>query len=291
MHRAKKGLLIFLCITDAILLALIGCAVGFLTADALCEETARFVPSYEMIDLTPYIEKENWTEEDYDTVFRQTGLARPAVENMDKSLLPMYQEEFFFEGMRTHTMVSPVTMHDILNEPDTKETHYAFFANLQKGDIILTSTTHMFGWRHGHAALVVNPDPNRFEALESVTLGEDSGVNVNSDLFFRKSTNFMVVRLKGVSEEERAAITDRAVEELSGIPYSVFVGFFSPKDQCKDRRKPTMTHCSHLVWQAYMNAGYDLDCNGGPLVQPSDIARSPLVEIVQIYGFDPDTLW
>ena len=40
-----------------------------------------------------------------------------------------------------------------------------------------------------------------------------------------------------------------------------------------------------------MNAGYDLDPTGGPLVTPDDIANSPYLEVVQIYGFDPDKLW
>lgn len=291
MNRKKSRLLIFFYILDAVLLLLIGCGIFFLVADSLCEAHARFVPSYEKIDLAPYIQKETWTEEDYDTLYHQTGLAKPALDAISRASLPLYQDAFFFVGETEHTMLTPFTKHDNLIDPETGSLVYAPLANLQKGDILLTSTTHMFGWRHGHAALVTDPDPNHFTMLESVTLGQDSGPNLNSDLFFRKSTNFMVVRLKGLSEEERAAIADKALEELTGIPYSVFVGFFSPKDQCANGRTPTSTHCSHLVWQAYWNAGYDIDYNGGPLCQPHDIARSPLMEVVQVYGFDPDKLW
>ena len=45
------------------------------------------------------------------------------------------------------------------------------------------------------------------------------------------------------------------------------------------------------MWQAYFNFGYDLDSNGGAIVVPKDIATSPLLEVVQVYGFDPDRLW
>ena len=56
-------------------------------------------------------------------------------------------------------------------------------------------------------------------------------------------------------------------------------------------RRPYATHCSHLVWQAYKHFGYDIDSDGGPLVTCNDIARSDLLEVVQVYGFDPDALW
>ena len=126
--------------------------------------------------------------------------------------------------------------------------------------------------------------------LESTSIGEPSSVSHGLQ-WFRKSTNFLVLRLKDKTEEERAEIAARAEEELTGLEYNVFVGFFMPKDQCANGRKPTSTHCAHLVWQAFLNAGYDLDPTGGPLVTPQDIANSPLVEVVQTYGFDPDTLW
>ena len=96
---------------------------------------------------------------------------------------------------------------------------------------------------------------------------------------------------QGRRRRKRAEIAENARNELVGIPYNVFLGFLMPKDQCKDGRTPSGTHCSHLVWQALYNAGYDLDSTGGPLVTAKDISHSPYLEVVQVYGFNLDTLW
>ena len=60
------------------------------------------------------------------------------------------------------------------------------------------------------------------------------------------------------------------------------------KDQGKSKKG---TNCSHLVWQAYYNAGYDIDTDGGPVCTSRDISMSDLLEVVQVYGFDPVSLW
>ena len=39
-------------------------------------------------------------------------------------------------------------------------------------------------------------------------------------------------------------------------------------------------YCSELVWQAYKALGTDLDSNGGFVVSPDDIARSPYLTVV-----------
>ena len=98
----------------------------------------------------------------------------------------------------------------------------------------------------------------------------------------------MVLGLKDASREERKEIASWAGNNLRGIEYSLFTGFFNAKDQSSD---PKTTHCSHLVWQAFKRFGYDIDSDGGPLVTCNDIARSELLEVVQVYGFDPDELW
>ena len=98
----------------------------------------------------------------------------------------------------------------------------------------------------------------------------------------------MVLRLKNATLEERLAIARDAEEQLKGIPYTLIVGIFMAKDQ---GTMPEGTHCSHLVWQAYKNAGYDIDPDGGPVVTCRDIANSPYFEIVQTYGFDPLSGW
>lgn len=49
--------------------------------------------------------------------------------------------------------------------------------------------------------------------------------------------------------------------------------------------------CSHVLWYAFKQFGINLDSNGGLLVMPRDIARSPHLELVQNFGFDPEKLW
>ncbi len=289
MRSLRRSVFLLFLIGTVFCLTVASAGIFFLVADAVCETAARFVPSYEKADLGPLIEKEVWTEEDYDLIYRQTGLARAGADSVPRSDLKKFQDAFFFEGEIYHEMTTPITPHDKLRDPATKRDVTAPVVPLEEGDIILTSTTHLFGWRHGHAGLVVNGTLG--STLESFSIGVDSGTKTGGVRWFARSTNFMVLRLKGATAEERKKIADDAARELKGLSYNVFLGFFLPKDQCENGRTPTATHCSHLVWQAYKNAGYDIDPTGGPLVTPDDIANCPLFEVVQIYGFDPDKLW
>ncbi len=261
----------------------------FAVADGVCERSARILPSYEKIDLSPLIAKAEWTDEDYETIYRQTGLTKAGADSVSRSRLPLFQESFFFEGEVYHAYTTPITPHDKLRDPQTGKDFTAPIVPLEAGDILVSSSTHLFGWRHGHAALVTNGPSGSL--LQSIAIGVDSRISVGGTAWFQKSSNFMVLRLKDADAATRAKIASDAENALTGLSYNVFVGFFLPKDQCKDGRTPTSTHCAHLVWQSFLNAGYDLDPTGGPLVTPDDIAASPLLEVVQVYGFDPDKLW
>ncbi len=257
---------------------------ALLIADAAVDASARILPSYAREDITPVLAKETWTDEDFETLYLQTGLGRSALEALqgeDERILA-FQDALFYEGAITHEEVAITTKRDIFAD----RSYRAPIAPLEKGDVLLTSTCHSFGWRNGHAALVIEPKTGTL--LESVSLGTPSILTTFGDNWFRYGTNFMVLRLKDATAEERAAIADTARERLYNIPYSLFVGFFSPKDQGET---PQETHCSHLVWQAFHYYGYDVDSNGGPLCAPQDIARSDLFEVVQVFGFDPLKLW
>lgn len=265
-------------------------AAGLLVADGVAEGSARILPSCERVDLTPLLEKETWTEEDYDLIYHQTGLSAAGADSVGRSELADFQEAFFFEGEIRHDEPAAITTpYDHLYDPSTGNPKLAPIVPLENGDILLTNACHTYGWRNGHAAIVV--DGARGTLLESISPGIPSQITARADRWFREAGAFMVLRLKDVSKEDRAAIAADAAARLYKIPYSLFVGFFSPKDQCADGKKAEGTHCSHLVWQAFYNAGYDLDSDGGPLVTARDISRSPLLEVVQVYGFDADKLW
>lgn len=90
-----------------------------------------------------------------------------------------------------------------------------------------------------------------------------------------------------ISDETRKAVAEYAKKQLLGVPYTVFAGIFSKKNQ-----QPLKgTQCAHVVWYAYKQFGIDLDSNGGCVVKPRDMANSEYMQIVQIYGFDPEKVW
>lgn len=288
MERKHRGLVIILAIAVCFCLLITALGSFFAVADGLCEQNAHIVPSYKKIDLTPLIDKEEWTEEDYETIYRQTGLTKAGADSVPRRELSAFQHALFFEGEAYHEYITPITPHDRLTDSEGED-FTAPMVPLETGDVIVSSTTHLFGWRHGHAALVVNGSAGTL--LEAVAIGIDSKTSNGGSIWFKESANFIVLRLKDADRAVRTKIAEDAVQELKGIPYNIFLGFLMPKDQCKNGRTPSATNCAHLVWQAFMNAGYDLDSTGGPLVTPKDISHSLYLEVVQVYGFDLDKLW
>ena len=271
---------------------------SLMIADAVCERSAHVTPSYAREDISALAEKEaDWTEEEINLLYRQTGLGETALLAMKEDYkehtkyengeivtlskkLKSFQDALFYEGESEHELVADVSKRDLM-----KNFRAPVAPVMEAGDIFVNSSTHTLGFRNGHAAIVLDEYGT---VLESLELGRDSSVSVNGHLWFAESSNFILLRLKGVSKAERAKIASEARKNLTGIPYSIAVGVFSKKYQGEI---PKSTHCSHLVWQAYKNAGYEIDSNGGIVVTPRDIARSPLFEVIQVYGFDPEELW
>ena len=75
--------------------------------------------------------------------------------------------------------------------------------------------------------------------------------------------------------------------ELLGITYDPTVGVLSRKYN----EEIGATQCAHIFWYAFYKHGYDIDSNGGAVVTPKDIANSEYFEVVQVSGFNPQTLW
>lgn len=245
----------------------------------------RILPSYAREDITAVLGKTEWTDEDYEYLYHQTGLGKAALDELKISPddILNFQDAFWSEPEFEHDMAAVTTPRDkIVGE-------MLPIVPLKEGDVLISSSTHTFGWRNGHAAIVVNGEDGR--TLESMALGKPSVYGTVK--WFQESSNFMVLRLKEEyrSEIDPAEVAADAVKKLKGIDYSIFVGFLSPKDQCENGRQITVTHCSHIVWQAYKNFGLDIDPNGGALVTAQDISHSPYFEVVQVNGFDPDKLW
>ena len=243
------------------------------------EPSARWVPDYQKADLTGVLAEETLSPAGYDLLLAQTGLGKPAVDALretgDAETILRIQEAFFSDPEIACTRNSPASWEE-------RAAPAAVLAPLEEGDILITPCSHTFGWRNGHAAIVVDAENGR--TLEAVVLGRDSSIQTVEK--WERYPSFLLFRLRDVPAETRAAIADFAREHLNGIPYSLTVGILSPKHPHTER-----THCSHLVWEAFRQFGYDLDSDGGLIVTPKDIANSPLLELKQVYGMDPRTLW
>lgn len=274
---SKKVIFWIVCsaIIGTILIAVLGLQIAFSIADKI----ECWHPGYERVEIKSILEKGELSNEDYDILYRQTGVTRLGVDRMLKRGSPginrllEIQDDLFTEHSVKNGWFAPFICTDYISDSIA-------YAYLEDGDIILTSATHLSGWRMGHSGLVTNGAAERI--LQANAIGDTSAIGNMRD--FNNRVNFMIVSPK-VDKELKAEVCGYAEENLIGKVYDPTAGVFSKKDSI------SKTQCAHLVWYAYNHFGIDLDCGGGLVVTPKDIANSPLVEIVQVFGFDIDTLW
>ncbi|MGN0403038.1 MAG: hypothetical protein ACI4HQ_12380 [Acetatifactor sp.] len=263
------------------------------------EKKAHFTPEYEKADLTPLLKKPELTQEDYDLFLVQTGLGRTGVDELyrqgrQEELL--YLQRRFFEPVEYECSVSLLVCRSerlVQRGEDgaaqvqdggggdldgvTKKKPYLgdFLPAVQSGDILISFNGHFLGWRSGHAAIVT--DAVERKTLEAISVGIDS--RICSLESWREYPSFILMRLKGVSEEERGEIAAYAEEALTGLPYRLL-------SLCGVEGEGTQ--CAHLVWRAFRHFGYNLDSDGGYIVTPYDIYQSSLLEVIQYYGILPN---
>jgi len=253
---------------------------GILHLWELCaEKGAHYTPDYPRVNLQLYVKKEKLEKGDYELLFKQTGLGPAAIntlwdEGRREEIVRV--QEYFFEEVAVSCERNTVISKEESLHKDGGD-YKVYIPVIDEGDILLTFNTHVFGWRVGHAALVVNAQEQK--TLEARVLGTDSTVMTMSH--WEKYPSFVVLRLKGIPLEECSLIAENALHKLQGVPYSLHAGLLG---QGKG------THCSHLVWSAFKQYGYDLDSDGSWPVTPRDIFESPLLEIVQVYGMNPEAL-
>ncbi len=233
----------------------------------------HFYPDYARVVLTD--------ESDYETIFLQTGLGRPAVDRLraegDFQGILDAQEEFW---KKREVVCTPLlgwfTKEDRVNYEVAGDIK---FADLQPGDILVTLSTHSLGWRHGHVALVLDEETT----LESTVWGMDSSYGRVEN--WKRYSGFAVLRIKDVTPELQEQIVEYAQEELYGVPYHLTAGFILGKAPKTDA--PYFgVQCAYLVWYAWNRFGYDLDSDGGRLVTAQDLLQSELLEVVQVYGME-----
>lgn len=245
------------------------------TADT--ESEAHVCPDYPREDISAVINRKNWTKEEYDTLFLQTGLSGQAVDALrsagrQKELLDL-QNRFFAEVETQCAPNTVISWAESMEEPGAGQK----IATVEEGDILISFNCHVFGWRSGHAGIVTNAEKR--QTLEAKVLGTDTEI-LSLD-HWEEYPSFAVLRMKNVSRERRKQIADYAAQNLTEVPYRLTAGLWR-----RGTKPINGTQCAHLVWYAYNRFGYDLDSDGGRIVTPRDLYESPLLEIIQIYGMD-----
>lgn len=236
---------------------------------------------YPMQDVTALLAKEEKTDEDYEILYRQTGLTKLGVDGLlakedGVSRILQIQEYFFAKHVVRSEKFNPFTYLDVVDGAAT-------FCALEDGDILLSATTRVSWFRYGHAALVVDAERNLI--IESTIPDTKSSLNLVAS--FNYLANFLVLRPKA-DLETRKQVAAYAKEYLVGVKYNLVAGLFTKK---YGNVSKTGSQCAHLVWYAYKKYGLDIDYNGGAVVRPQEIARSSNVQLVQAFGFDLDKLW
>ncbi len=239
------------------------------------EPLAHIYPTAEKLDITYLVNKDisEYTDEDFDVIFQQTGLGKCAVETLPSALLlRYYQDSYFAEVEYECSMNSPISFEERIEDSPV------LLAPIEDGDVLITSSSHVFSWRNGHAAIVV--DAEKGITLEAVVIGRNSKVQDIEK--WRHYPNFVILRLKNTEKAERAEIARSAYRYLCDLPYMVTIGLV-PAKYC-ELSSARGTQCAHLVWLAYAAHGYDIDSDNGFIVTPNDILNSDLFEVVQVYG-------
>ncbi|MGL5677671.1 MAG: hypothetical protein ACRDDX_14775 [Cellulosilyticaceae bacterium] len=251
----------------------------------LASRNMFYSPTLSQVDLRPLLEKQSFTEADYTLLFEQTGLAKPVIDELATS--PDFVDKLlgfqanYFEGLDVQkTSMNFITRQDYAFDADGNTRKAFQLAPYHNGYIFLTKSTYTANWRHGHAGLVI--DETRGKVLESLEPGTVS-VEQNASRWEYYPT-FKMMRLKDTPQEKMDEIAAFASENLMDIPYNILT-----MKNAVDRFDST--HCSFIVWQAFKAFDLDLDATGGIFISPQDIAASPLLEVLQIYGFDPNRVW
>lgn len=286
-------------IAAAILLTVLGMFIAYWYAQSTY---IVWRPPYQMLSreaITAIYNKEQLDEADYQTLFEQTGLTKIGIDRARAQSgglqrVISVQQSYFTERSVLIDEYLPLMCTAYIQGP------YAVAGYLERGDIVVSSSTLFAGLKIGHSAVITSPVGQLFQ---SNSVGQMNGYNTFANMFTRR-INFMVLRINplyfsssGQDDAEYAQNLNRAVSfietELVSSPYNPLAGFLTKKDGMR------ATTCAHMIWYGYkhfddLNGGrfnLDLDSNGGPLVLPRDISLSPYVEIVQIFGFDPAVLY
>ncbi len=244
-------------------------------------------PASPQIDLLPILNNSSLGNQDYSLIFTQTGLSKLAIDDLlaqkdGKNLILSYQNSYYSKRKMYIEKLNPFTSQEniVVNKTIDKSNNSIQLAPLRNGDILLTKSTYTLYWRHGHCGLVI--DAKNGIILESIEPGTISKYQNISK--WQTYSTIKVLRLNNANQKKLDEIAQYADKNLIGLKY----GIFSSKKQCN---KLLSANCSQIIYQAFIHFGYDIDSNHGLFITPEDIAKSKLLSIVQIYGFNPSKVW
>lgn len=249
--------LMFLCLVSLV----------FVTKD---ECNSHIMPDVKPCDISIIVKKTTWTENDYKTLTMQTGLTQASLDILKQTnhIYDIFStQKAYFTPVKT-----TCTPKFMLSRTERLNSALSPITALENGDILVTPCSHVLGFRNGHCAVVV--DAEKGITLEAAFIGRNSDFGTVSR--WQKYASVAVYRLKGADSETRDKIAEFSAKNLVNKPYSLFSGIFSNDNQT--------THCSYLVWYAFNEFGFNLNSDNGKIITPSDIAKSPLLELKQVYG-------
>ena len=273
----KKRILSIIALSLVVILAV----YGILSVVTL-HNNAFFSPDYEKQDLIPILEKEILLEEDYKTLFYQTGLGKYAIDSIknDEDFIErvLSFQDNFFEKHEIKCVREAITtsMEYTLSESGNYTKAFEVF-DVKPGYVLIMEASHSFGWRHGHAGLIVDKN----QVLEAPIIFEPASTYSLSS--WQYYPNFIMLRLKNATDEELSTIAKNAKKDLTGITYSPLAGIFN-KEQ---GNAPKTVQCAYLVWYAFYKQGINIDKKGDSIVTVQNIKNSDMFEVIQIYGYDP----
>lgn len=259
--------------------------------EIIIEPEGYVAPGYDKIDLNSILSKNTLTEEDYKTLFYQTGLGKTAIDQLLQNKpegineIIKFQYDFFSDRNIVCEKIGIITSQESFADNSGSYKYGFNLAPYKNGYVLITKATHSLGWRHGHAAIVT--DEKKGTTLEAVILGENSQYQNISK--WRIYPSFIMLKLKDATPEKLNEISSFSQKYMYNVPYGLTIGLLSKKNPIPEKIKGTQ--CSHLVWYPFKQFGYDIDSDGSWLVTPKDIANSDLFEVVQIYGVDPKEIW
>ena len=178
---------------------------------------------------------------DYEVIFEQSGLGRPATQSLIAENriedLERYRNYYLRDKDFTCVRTAIFAKHEAVTDSDGNRILNPEFANVQNGDIIITLSIHSLGWRHGHAAIVTNAETG--ETAQAVRIFEKSDFGTVAE--WVDFPLVAVLRVKDIDEKTQNEIAQYVRDNMIGIPYALSAGVIGGSDTAKDL---FTTHCA-----------------------------------------------